>query len=193
MEQKLFTTMDIANELEHKSKNPNRDVRNIAKRLGFTPVGEQVRDGYQGGRPEKLWSQEQRDAILADNHNRHKKPAQIDSSDDKDTRTEQHIQTLPAVAIRDTCSGVLAVQTDPPVEPAEVEGKKIMPATTAATDQKTPSKFLDNDTKNHDVAQQFCNLPAEIISLPRWLPTRKDKPKAPLARKPKVFRRCGRY
>jgi len=76
----LFSTAQIAAELEHKSKNPRRDVLNIAKRLGFTPALEQTRSHNgktAGGRPEKLWSREQRDAILADNHNRHKEPAQI--------------------------------------------------------------------------------------------------------------------
>ena len=77
MEQ-LFSTAQIAADLEHKSQNPRRDVFSIAKRLGFTPVLEQTRDGYQGGRKAKLWSREQRDAILADNRNRHKEPAQMD-------------------------------------------------------------------------------------------------------------------
>lgn len=69
MEQELFSTAQIAAQLVHKSKNPRRDVLNIAKRLGFTPVTEQSRKGkFTGGKPEKLWNKEQRDAILADNH-----------------------------------------------------------------------------------------------------------------------------
>ena len=80
MEQELFSTAQIAAELEHKSKNPNRDVLNIAKRLGFTPAATRPREGKNpGGKPEMLWSREQKDAILADNRNRHKEPAQIDS------------------------------------------------------------------------------------------------------------------
>ena len=80
MEQELFSTAQIAAELEHKSKNPNRDVLNIAKRLGFTPAATRPREGKNpGGKPEMLWNREQKDAILADNRNRHKEPAQIDS------------------------------------------------------------------------------------------------------------------
>ena len=80
MEQELFSTANIAAELEHKSKNPNRDVLNIAKRLRFTPVATRPREGKTpGGKPEMLWSREQHDTILADNRNRHKDPAQIDS------------------------------------------------------------------------------------------------------------------
>lgn len=80
MEQELFTTMDIANDLEHKTKNPRRDVAKIAERLGIEPVATRrpIRNGKPaGGQPEKLYSKEQRDAILADNRNRHKEPAQI--------------------------------------------------------------------------------------------------------------------
>lgn len=113
MEQELFSTAQIADELEHKSKNPRRDVLNIAKRLGFTPALEQTRSHNgktAGGRPEKLWSREQRDAILADNHNRHKEPAQIDSPDE----TPQ--------AVDDTQEPITDAKpvADPPVEPAPV-------------------------------------------------------------------------
>ena len=82
MEQELFTTMDIANALEYKTKNPRRDVAKIAEHLGLEPVETRrpIRNGKPaGGQPEKLWSREQKDAILADNRNRHKKNAQIDS------------------------------------------------------------------------------------------------------------------
>ena len=64
-------------------------------------------------------------------------------------------------------------------EPVEVEGKKIMPAT-AATGQETNANNHADDTTNRGVAQQFSSLPAEILALNRWLPTRKDKPKAPV-------------
>lgn len=84
MEQELSSTAQIAAELEHKSKNPNRDVLNIAKRLGLTAVATRPREGKNhGGKPEMLWSKEQKDAILADNRNRHKEPAQIDSPVDE--------------------------------------------------------------------------------------------------------------
>lgn len=73
MEQTLFGTAEIARELEHKSKNPRRDVLNIAKRLGFTPVATRPREGKtKGGSPEMLWSREQKDAILDDNLKRYK-------------------------------------------------------------------------------------------------------------------------
>lgn len=73
MEQELFSTATIAAKLEHKSKNPRRDVLNISKRLGFTPVATRPREGKNhGGKPEMLWSKEQKDAILADNSKRYK-------------------------------------------------------------------------------------------------------------------------
>lgn len=84
MTQELFTTMEIANDLEHKTKNPRRDVQRIAQMLGLDPVETRrpIRNGKPaGGQPEKLWSKEQRDAILAYNRNRHKEPAQVVSPD----------------------------------------------------------------------------------------------------------------
>lgn len=72
MEQELFSTAQIAAELEHKSKNPRRDVLNIAKRLGFSPVATRPREGKNhGGKPEMLWSREQHDAILDYNRKRY--------------------------------------------------------------------------------------------------------------------------
>ena len=72
MEQTLFSTAQIAAELEHKSKNPRRDVLNIAKRLGFSPVATRPREGKNpGGKPEMLWSKEQHDAILDYNRKRY--------------------------------------------------------------------------------------------------------------------------
>ena len=79
MEQTLFGTAEIAAELEHKSKNPNRDVINIAKSLGFSPVATRPREGKNpGGKPEMLWSREQKDAILADNRKRYNEDARAD-------------------------------------------------------------------------------------------------------------------
>ena len=117
----LFSTAQIAADLEHKSKNPTRDVLNLAKRLGFTPVLEQTRSHNgktAGGRPEKLWSREQRDAILADNHNRHKKPAQILSSADEphdDVTPEQ-----PDVAVDTPVDANVAPVVAEPVSVVEV-------------------------------------------------------------------------
>ena len=121
MQQELFSTAQIAADLEHKSKNPTRDVLNIAKRLGFAPVREQTRSHNgktAGGRPEKLWSREQRDAILADNHNRHKKPAQILSSADEphdDVTPEQ-----PDVAVDTPVDANVAPVVAEPVSVVEV-------------------------------------------------------------------------
>ena len=105
MEQELFTTAQIAADLEHKSKNPNRDVLNIAKRLGFSPVDTRthVRNGKPaGGMPEKLWSKEQRDAILADNQAWHKKPAQILSPV---VTTVAHVVAEPALVVEEISLG----------------------------------------------------------------------------------------
>ena len=57
-------------------------------------------------------------------------------------------------------------KTFAPVEGVAVD-KKITPAT-AAADQKTPDKILDNDNTNRGVTQQLRNLPAEIIPLKRF-------------------------
>lgn len=79
MEQELFSTAQIAAELVHKSKNPRRDVLNITKRLGFTPATTRPREGKNhGGKPEMLWSKEQKDAILADNSKRYNEDARAD-------------------------------------------------------------------------------------------------------------------
>lgn len=100
MEQELFSTAQIAAELVHKSKNPRRDVLNIAQRLGFTPVAEQSRKGkFTGGKPEKLWSKEQKDAILADNQAWHKEPAQILSSDEKPNDTPVVAEPAPVLEV----------------------------------------------------------------------------------------------
>ena len=102
MKQELFTTMDIANALEYKTKNPRRDVAKIAEHLGLEPVETRrpIRNGKPaGGQPEKLWSREQRDAILADNHDRHTKTAQILSSDATPNDTPVVAEPAPVVEV----------------------------------------------------------------------------------------------
>lgn len=78
--------------------------------------------------------------------------------------------TLWGVAICDTCSAETTAQIGSPAEPAEVEGKKIMPAT-AATGQETNANNHADDTTNRGVTQQFSNLPAEIVSQKRFFAT----------------------
>ena len=105
MEQELFTTAQIAADLEHKSQNPRRDVLDIAKRLGFSPVDTRthIHNGKPaGGKPEKLWSKEQRDAILADNQAWHKKPAQILSPV---VTTVAHVVAEPALVVEEISLG----------------------------------------------------------------------------------------
>lgn len=147
MEQELFSTAEIIAELEHKSKNPRRDVLVIAKRLGFAPVGTRPREGKtKGGNPTMLWSREQRDAILAYNRERHKR------SDDN------------TKAARPAVSAV----------PSDDSGKKIMPATADAAGQTEAIYHADVNT-NGGLTQQLGNLPAEILSLNRWEGTLPNK------------------
>jgi len=101
---------------------------------------------------------------------------------------------MPADVIHEN---VLAYVTPAPAtNDAEDSGKTITPAATTTTDAlsspaadqsiasegKTEQNNHADDTTNRGVTQQFSNLPAEIILLPRWLSTRKDKPKAPVAK-----------
>ena len=147
MEQKLFSTADIAAELEHKSTNPRRDVLNIAERLGFTPVGEQVRDGYQGGKKAKLWSQEQRDAILADNKKRFNKHS------DANIQTQLFVtDTAEVTATTDNVSGT-----------AE-DNELIAPPANVGTFEPAPVVVTLDDRANR-IRQLTANVTHGIIQI----------------------------
>lgn len=177
LKMKTYTTLDAA-AFAGIAGNTDNQIRTtfmrIIKKLGLEPVATRIREG-KGGKPEKLWSEEAAVAVK-ENYKPRRKNAQDTAPDSQPISKDTEPVRKPVGS--DTAPAPM----EPPAEPAEVEGKKIMPAT-AATGQETNANNHADDTTNGGVAQQFSNLPAEILALNRWLPTRKDKPKAPVGDK----------
>lgn len=160
MEQKVFSTREAEAKIGIKGNCP-QNIRTafnrIVKRLGLEPVATRKREGVSGC-PEKLWSEEQINAIAAEYYARRKKPAQAVSSDET------------AQPVADNHEPITAT------EPAEVEGKKITPATKAAGQEPDKISHAKNTT-NGGIPQQLGNLPAEILALKRFFPlAAKDDP-----------------
>ena len=127
------------------------------KRLNLKHVKEEKTS--HGGRPEKFWTKEQVIAIYEDYWTRCKNPSAKKPLVFEDSRL-----------------------SDFPATTADDSGKKIMPATPAAG-QKADEINRADCTKNGGMTQQLGNLPAEILALPRWLPTRDDNQKRPVGEK----------
>lgn len=120
MEQTLFGTAEIARELEHKSKNPRRDVLNIAKRLGFTSVATRPREGKtKGGSPEMLWNKEQKDAILSYNRKRYNDDNIQDALFDV-TETDGTTDTVTPVTVQANDDEIIAIPTITDISPFEI-------------------------------------------------------------------------
>lgn len=153
MEQKLYSTREAEKLIGIQGTCP-QNVRiafnRSVKRLGFTPVGTRPREGATKGGQLEKLWSEEQIIVVYENYWTHCK--------------------------NPSAKKPLAFDVDV-VTPVGDSDKKITPACTSPiTDTKNHGK----NTTNHGVTQQWENLPDEIVSLNRWLPTRKDKPKAPV-------------